>query len=170
MKIRKIVLCALFAAVIAVTAPLGIPMGALAVTLGVFSVALTAFCLRGRESVVSVAIYILIGLAGFPVFSGFKGGWSVLLSPTGGFIAGYVLMAMIFSCEKCVSGRIKKVLLILAGLCACYACGTAWYMFLTKADLKTALSVCVVPFALFDVAKIYVAFKVAKIIRKRIKI
>ncbi len=170
MKIRKFILCALFAAIICVGAPISIPIGTMPVTLGLFCVALTAFCLNARESIVATMLYILIGMAGFPVFAGFRGGIGVIFSPTGGFLMSYVLICPIFSKVKCVKTKAAKAALLLTAILMCYACGTVWYMFFAKVEFVAALTVCVLPFFVFDIIKICVAFKTADVIRKRIKI
>lgn len=169
MKIRKFVLCALFSALMCIGAPMSVPIGTMPVTLGLFCVALTAFCLDAKESFVAVAVYLLIGLAGFPVFSGFRGGLGAVFSPTGGFLLSYVLICPMFSHVKYAKTKITKALFSATALAITYACGTLWYMFFMQAELMSALTVCVLPFVMFDIAKIYIAFKTAELIRKRIK-
>ena len=50
---------------------------------------------RAKTGTVSVIIYILLGLAGVPVFSGFTGGAAKLVGPTGGYIIGFIFIAVI---------------------------------------------------------------------------
>lgn len=150
--------------------PTAIAVGAIPITPGLFFTALTAFCLETKWAVAAVGIYIAVGIVGIPVFSGFRGGIGVILSPTGGFIISYVLTSLILSWEKRVKTKAMKAVLSAVGLSACYGCGTAWYMLFTKADFFTALTVCAAPFAALDSVKIFLALKTAQAMRKRIKI
>ena len=79
MKVRNMALCALFAALLAVCAWLAIPVGDTAFTMQTFGVLLTLGLLGGRWGSVSILLYLLLGLVGLPVFSGFQGGFGVLL-------------------------------------------------------------------------------------------
>ncbi len=166
MKTKNLILCALFASIIAITAPLSIPVVTVPVTLGLFSIALTAFFSGSKRAVISTVIYIAVGLLGLPVFSGFQGGVSALVSPTGGFILSYVFVAAILG-QRAKTKR-KVILICALALFVCYACGTLWYMLVTKSNIITALMLCVAPFIVFDVIKLYIAYIVADSIKKRV--
>ncbi|MBQ8540163.1 MAG: biotin transporter BioY [Clostridia bacterium] len=169
MKTKKLVICALFTAIMCITAPFYFMIGPVPITFTLFALALSAFSAGSMSAAVSTAVYILIGLMGMPVFSGFKGGFSVIASPTGGFVFAYIFIALILG--LCVKAKRKStvVLLCTLALLVCYAFGTAWYMLITDASFVTALGVCIVPFIPFDIAKLYAAYVVAKAIRKRLK-
>lgn len=168
MKTKGLITCGLFAALICVTAPVCVPVGVIPVTFVLFSVALCAFSTGCLKAVLSVGVYILIGLAGMPVFSGFKGGLAVLLSPTGGFVFSYVFVALILGCSVKAKRKSAIVLLGVAALLVCYLFGILWYMMVTKANFMTALMVCVVPFVLLDALKIYWAYILSKAIKEKI--
>ena len=88
-KIRMLVFTALFAALIVVFAQLQIPMpGLVPISLATFGVMMCGLVLGWRWGALAVAVYILLGAVGVPVFAGFKGGVSALLGPTGGYIIG----------------------------------------------------------------------------------
>ncbi len=169
MKTKKLIICALFAAIICIAAPFYIMIGPVPITFTLFALALCAFSAGSVSGAVSTGVYMLIGLAGIPVFSGFKGGFSVIASPTGGFIFSYVFVVLILGCSVKAKRKSAVVLWCTLALAVCYMAGTAWYMLVTKADIITALGVCVVPFILFDIIKLYVAYVVAKAVRKRLK-
>ncbi len=169
MKTKKLILCALFTAIICIVAPFAVMIGPVPVTFTLFALALAAFCTGSVNAAISVAVYILTGLAGMPVFSGFKSGFSAIMSPAGGFVFSYVFVVLILG----FAGKAKKksavVLWCTLALVVCYIFGTLWYMFIAKADLITALTLCILPFIPFDVMKLYAAYAIAKVIKKRVK-
>ena len=92
---RRMVFCALFAAVIAVFAQIQIPMAPVPVSLATFGVMMCGLLLGWKWGAVTVTVYILLGVVGVPVFAGFKGGAAVLMGPTGGYILGYLPYAVL---------------------------------------------------------------------------
>lgn len=94
MKTKTMVLCAIFAAILCIFSVMSIPIGAIPISMGLFGVMLTAVILGPVLGTISVGVFILLGLVGLPVFSGFKGGFQVLAGPTGGYIWSYILVAL----------------------------------------------------------------------------
>ena len=88
MKVREIVLCALFIALVAVGAFIRIPVGTDVYTLQ-FLFTLLAGVLLGA---VAVGVYVLMGLVGIPVFAS-GGGLSYVLQPTFGYLVGFICQA-----------------------------------------------------------------------------
>ena len=76
---------ALMAAAMCVLGPLTVPIGAIPISLANFVICLTAWLLGPKFGTLSVAVYLLIGLVGVPVFSGYGAGIAKLAGPTGGF-------------------------------------------------------------------------------------
>ena len=107
MKVRGMVLAALFAAVTAVLAQISIPIAVSAVpfSLGIVGVFLSGALLGKKEAFFAQLVYILLGLVGLPVFSQFRGGFSVLAGPTGGYLFVYPLMAFVIAA---ICDRAKK--------------------------------------------------------------
>lgn len=168
-RTKKWVVCALFAAIIALVAPFAIVIGPVPITFTLFALALVAFVGGSGMGAVATGIYILMGVIGMPVFSGFKGGLSAFMDPTGGFIFAYIFIALILGqCVKTDNKAVTGMLFALA-LAVCYISGTVWYMFITKASLVTALTLCIVPFIPFDIIKLIVAYIVAKAIRRTLR-
>ena len=96
-KTSYMALCGLFAALMAICSLISIPLGFTPVpvnlaTLGVF---LAGGLLGKKYGTISIAVYVLLGAVGVPVFAGFRGGLSVLVGPTGGYIIGYVAAAFL---------------------------------------------------------------------------
>lgn len=146
---------ALFAAFMCVIAPWTVPIGAVPISLGTFAVYLCAGTLGWKRGGAAVAVYLLLGLIGLPVFTGFSGGVQKLAGPTGGYLAAYIPLAVIAGafCDK-----IKKVwaypLGMTLGTVVLYAFGTAWYCVMSGSEIVPALMACVVPFLAGDALKI----------------
>lgn len=170
MKVRRIVTTALFAALLCALAPLAVPIGPVPVTLASLAVYLIGAAVPPRPATGAVAVYILLGAAGLPVFSGFSGGLAKLLGPTGGFIFGYLPCAVLISL---FSSRFKSrrglVGGMLCGTAALYLCGTAWYLVWTGTRLGAALMACVVPFLPGDALKMLAAAAIGPVLRRRLE-
>jgi len=159
MKTKKLVLVAMFAAMIAVTAQISVPIGIVPINMAHVGIFMSAGLLGPKLGTLSVLIYILLGIIGAPVFSGFRGGLAVVLGPTGGFILGYLLCSL-------VTGLVKWPLIgMTVGLVVNYFIGIPWLMFVTSMDLGTAMTVSVIPFLLGDTIKIILS----AILVKRLK-
>lgn len=145
---------ALCTAFITVCSWLIIP-GAVPFTLQTFGVFFTLFILGPKHGGSAVLMYILLGAAGLPVFSGFGAGLGVLCGPTGGYIFGFLAMtACVLIFEKFCS---YKVLPIILGLLICYAFGTIWFSIVGGVSFFEAITVCVIPFVLPDLIKLALA-------------
>ena len=101
-------------------------------------------------------VYILVGLAGIPVFTGGTAGPGKLFGPTGGYILGFLVAATAIAFLK---GRGYNFLRYsLVGVCiwipVIYAIGAGQLMLLTGMDLQEAFFVGVLPFAPLDIFKV----------------
>lgn len=170
LSVRAMVFTAIMAAVICVCAPFSIPTGAVPISLATFSVYLAATLLGKAKSCTAVAVYILIGLVGMPVFSGFKGGFAVLSGMTGGYIIGYIPCAFFTALfTERFNGKLWAMATGMAlGTVVLYAVGTAWFMFVTGSELIAALSSCVLPFLIGDAIKIAATCALALPLRKKL--
>jgi len=88
---------ALLAALLAASAVVSIPVGAVPLTLQTLVLVLIALTQRPGRAALTVGAYLLVGLVGLPVFSGMRGGLSVLLGPTGGYLIGFLVAAVVGS-------------------------------------------------------------------------
>lgn len=129
-KIYGLSMTAVMAAVTCVLAPMSIPIGPVPISFTNLAIYLSLYLLGWKRGTVSYLVYVLIGMVGVPVFSGFTGGMGRLLGPTGGYIVGFIPMALI---AGAVIDRFRNRGIQLAGMIAgtavCYAFGTAWYCF-----------------------------------------
>ena len=161
----------LFAALIAVCAQIAVPM-TVSFTMQTFAVCLCAGLLGWKRSTVSVIVYILLGMVGLPIFTGFKSGVAAITGPTGGYIVGFVLTALITGAlvQKFGHKFWQLILFMVIGLTVCYAFGTVWFMLVTQTAFWEALMLCVVPFLPGDAVKIVAAMllsvKINKIITR----
>lgn len=156
-------LIGLFAAITAICAWITIP-ATVPFTMQTFAVFLAGGLLGGKRCTVTVIIYLLLGAIGLPVFSGFSGGLGYMMGPTGGYMIGFIATAFIMWLFELIWGSGRKILIasMFAGLLACYAFGTAWFMVVYTENtgpigLMTALSWCVFPYIIPDVLKISLA-------------
>ena len=157
--VKDMVFVAMFAALTAVCSLISVPIGEVPVTLQTFAVCLSAAMLGWKRGTLSVLIYILLGVIGIPVFAGMKGGVGVLAGPTGGYIIGFLLTALIigFAAERWERKALPLTLAMILGVVLCYTVGTVWFLFVTKMRLGESLLLCVVPFLLPDAVKIAAA-------------
>ena len=160
---------ALMTAVTCILAPLSIPIGPIPISLTNLSIYLSLYLLDWKKGTISCLLYLGIGLAGVPVFSGFTGGIGKLAGPTGGYIIGFLPMAILAGLviEKC-SKRWLQFLGMLGGTVICYSIGTIWYCIQSGIGFLPALSACVFPFIPFDLVKMGIAIAIGPILRKRI--
>lgn len=156
-------MCALFTALTAVLSQAAVPIGPVPVNLATFSVFCAGALLGAKLGGISQLVYVLLGAAGAPVFSMFRGGLNILAGPTGGYLAGYVLAAFVVGLivDRNAGKLYVCVLAMAAGFAAYMVPGTLWFMFSTNTGLKESLMVCVVPFLPGDALKIGLAAAVS---------
>ena len=166
---------ALGAVIIAVCSWVSIPT-VVPFTLQTFAVFSVLGLLGGKRGTISILIHILLGAVGVPVFSGFSGGFGVLLGPTGGYIIGFILMGLLYWLMEKLFGVKIYVRIISMVLCllVCYAFGTAWFMIVYAKQsgpigLGTALLSCVVPFIIPDFVKMGLAMLITSRVGKYLK-
>ncbi len=172
MKIRNMALCALFAALLAVCAWITVPVGDITITMQTFGIFLTLGVLGGKRGTVAISIYLLLGIVGLPVFSGFQGGIGTLLGVTGGYIAGFLATALIYWLITAL-GRNQEIFRLLGmviGLLFCYLLGTLWFQFgylsYGGLSLGAVLLKCVVPYLVPDAAKLILAWLLSRRLRQ----
>lgn len=160
-KIRTIVFVALFVGLISVCAWIQIPY-TIPFTLQTFAIFLTLLCLGGKKGTLAILCYILLGMAGVPVFSGFRGGISVFVQPTGGYIIGFIFMGLCYLAFEKVDKPFIKILSLVLGLVLLYVFGTVWFVLVASKSKEvgfiSALIACVIPFIVPDLIKLSLAY------------
>ncbi len=169
-NVRAIAYIGVFAAAICITAPWSISIGPIPLSLATLTIYITGAILSAKYSLAAVLVYILLGVVGLPIFSGFQGGLQRLVSVTGGYIVGYLPCVLITS--LLLKNKHDKIYMypiaMLCGTVVLYALGTAWFVYSSSKGLGYALSVCVTPFIIGDLIKIAVASIIAFTVRHRL--
>ena len=169
-RILSMVYCSLFTVIIALCSYITIPVG-IPITLQTMGIFLALELLGGKKGTFSVLLYILLGAIGVPVFSGFRGGIGVLLSNTGGYIVGFIFLAVIYWVITSLLGSKTpaRVLGMSLGLFCCYFFGTLWFV-IAYSDIKNmsemipVLQVCILPFIIPDIAKMFLSLGLRKFV------
>lgn len=163
-KIKDLVMCSLFSALISVCGIITVP-SAVPFTLQTFAVMLSVYVLGLKNGIISLIIYILLGIVGMPVFSGMQAGFGAIAGPTGGFIIGFIPMCFVFG----LLINKSKVLCCILSLSVLYLFGGVWYSAVTSSSLLAAFVISVVPFIIPDILKVLLAFFIGNRILKIIK-
>ena len=169
MNTKRLVKIALAAALTAVCAWITIKLPAISFTMQIFAVYLSALLLGPLDGLIATAVYLLLGAAGLPVFSGFGAGLGTLAGPTGGYLVGFLLIPVCLFLHARFNKPWSLVLSCVLGLAACYAFGTAWFVILTGKGLVPALTACVVPFIIPDAVKITLAWLISTRVKKYVE-
>lgn len=163
---------ALFAALIAVCSWISVPT-VVPFTMQTFAVYVAAALLGGKLAALCIALYMALGAVGVPVFAGFRGGVGVLVGATGGYIWGFLALALILGlCTKFIKNRrIATAVGMLLGTAVCYLFGTVWYVLFYNGGkaFSAALMLCVVPFILPDLLKMALALFVSERVHPHLK-
>ena len=137
-----------------------------------FAVYLSGAVLGKKRGTIAVALYLLIGIIGVPVFSGFSGGFQKLAGVTGGYLVGYLPCAFLSGLGAERAEEESRIWILpakmAAGTAVLYTIGMAWFMIQSGNALGTALSLCVVPFLPGDAVKIAAAVMLTVPVRKAV--
>jgi len=171
MKTRDLTIIAVMAALICVAGPLSISIGPIPLSLASFAVYMAGAVLGAKKGTLAVGIYLLLGLVGLPVFSGFSGGFQKLIGVTGGYLVGYLPCALITGLavkpDNPDSGpQWRLPAFMVLGTAVLYLIGTAWFMIQTRNTLAASMGMCVIPFLPGDAVKIVAASLLARPVRK----
>lgn len=169
-RILSMVYCSLFAIIIALCSYITIPV-VIPFTLQTLGVFIALELLGGKKGTFSVLLYLLLGAVGAPVFSGFRGGIGVLLSNTGGYIVGFVFLAMIYWLITALLGKrlYARILGMTLGLLVCYIFGTLWFAIAysdinNMSEMIPVLQICILPFIIPDIAKMFLSIGLRKLV------
>lgn len=169
-NVNQLTFTAMMTALLCVLAPLSIPIASVPISASTFVVYLAAVLLGARYSIICICLYLLLGIIGLPVFAGWGSGIGVILGPTGGYLIGYLLIALFtglfmrYGKEKISMIAVGMVL----GTVACYALGTVWLAYQLSLDAKAAIMAGVIPFIPGDLLKIILCLVIAIPIKKQL--
>ena len=161
---------ALMTAIICIVGPLTLPIGPVPISLTPFAICISVYVLGKKRGTIACALYLLIGLIGLPVFSGYSAGPAVLFGPTGGYLIGYVVMSFISGhfIDRFSGGYAASFIGMVIGLAALYVIGTLWLSYSTQMSLAASFAAGVAPFILFDLLKIVLSIVVGSRLRSRL--
>ncbi|PMP64216.1 MAG: biotin transporter BioY [Caldimicrobium thiodismutans] len=154
-----------------------LPFTPIPLTLQTFGVLLIGYYLGAKAGFFSILLYLLLGAAGLPFFSGVKGGFLVLSGPTGGYLLGFLAGVYLIGKAKETGLLQRPIYALLLGLMAhllIYFFGVIWFVsgyykfFTTSYTLREILTLTVFPFLPWDLIKsfLFAGFIVSE---KRVK-
>ncbi len=152
-----------------ITIPAPVPF-----TMQTFGIYMAVMLIGSKATFTSVILYILLGLAGLPVFSGFATGAGYIVGPTGGYLLGFLLCPLLCLIgEKAFPKKNLNIVFLTAGTILCYITGTVWFMFATNqtgnfARLWGALTLCVLPYIIPDAIKLIAAYGISKKLKPKL--
>ncbi|MGI6096185.1 MAG: biotin transporter BioY [Lachnospiraceae bacterium] len=168
----QLTLIAVMTAITCILGPLSIPLPFSPVPISFTNLAIyfTVFVLGMKLSTVSCVIYLLIGLVGIPVFSGFSGGFAKLAGPTGGYLIGFIFLALIagFFIERFPGKLNMAVIGMILGMAVCYLFGTVWLSRQLSVNFFAGLSIGVIPYLPGDAIKIIIAALIGPTLRRAV--
>ncbi|MDI6691717.1 MAG: biotin transporter BioY [Anaerosomatales bacterium] len=169
-RVRSITRIALLAALIAAGAWVSVPIGQVPFTLQVLVVVLCALVLAPHEAGMAVAVYLLAGAIGAPVFSGGRAGLQVFAGPSGGYLVGFLVGAAAGAwLRDALKGSANELVVdavaSAAVIAAVYLLGWAHIAFVLGAGPVAAFATGVLPFIALDAAKAAGAIATARVLR-----
>lgn len=163
----------LCSAILCICAYITIPLPFLPVpiTLQLFAVILTSLLFKPTHAFTAQLIYTFLGLVGLPVFSGGRSGIGTILSPTGGFIIGFLIVSFLISLCKGKKESLTRYIItsIFIGIPIIYIFGISFFMIYTNADFISAFSQIVSIFIIIDIIKCILASITAITLGKTLK-
>lgn len=161
---------AISAALIAVLAQISLPIGPVPFTLQNFAIGLVATVYKPREAVLSVALYLLLGAIGLPVFAGGGAGFHALIGPSAGYLWFDLLYAATTSYLTHNNHGVARIFLAnLLGDSLVFVGGVLGLHFLAGMSFQQAFTVGVLPFILPDFGKIIAITMISKPLLQHLK-
>ena len=164
-QLRMTVYASLSAALIAAGAYIAVPVGPVPVVLQNMFVLLAGLLLGSRWGLAAVAVYLLAGACGLPVFAGGAGGIGRFAGPTGGYLIGYLPAVFIAGFFARHDKTVLDVFAMILASLAVYAMGVTWLKIVTGMAYPKAVAVGMLPFLVGDAVKIAAAAAIAKAVR-----
>ena len=172
MKIQDLTLIALMAALTWILGPMSItlPFTPVPISFTNLVIYFAVMVIGMKRGTISYLVYLLIGAVGLPVFSGFSGGLAKLAGPTGGYLVGFIFLALIsgFFVEKFSGNIVMAVIGMVLGTAVTYAFGTIWLCAQMHLTFVQGLYAGVIPYLPGDAAKIVIAIIVGSAVKKAV--
>jgi biotin transport system substrate-specific component len=173
LALKEMLISTMFSSLIIILSFLKIPLpfSPIPLTGQTFAIMLTGLVLSPIQAFIAVGVYILLGLVGIPVFSGGTSGIGVLAGPTGGYLIGFLIGAVVISIIRNNKDNILRMAIAGAagGIVVVYLTGVFWLSQVKGLDIIKAFSLGAVPFIPGDIFKLIVAVIVAQRVNARLK-
>ena len=161
---RDLILCALFTALSAIGAFIRIPVPLVPFTLQITFTTLAGLLLGSKKGAISVAVYVLMGLIGIPVFTQ-GGGFSYVLKPSFGFLVAFIIGAFVTGLivEKKQNPSFLRIIgASFAGMAFVYVLGAIYFVINAPVSIGKTVMSCFVLVAPGNIALAILAALVAK--------
>lgn len=167
MKTKTITKVAILTALFSIVAPIVIPFGLVPISLSTLILCIMSTILKPKEIVISMILYLFIGIIGIPVFANFQGGFGVLVGPTGGYLIGYIFAGFIMSLINNVTK--KKIVYpfsFLIGTMILYFFGTVHFMLVMNMNFRESIVITIYQFAVGDILESIIALVISLMLNK----
>lgn len=175
-RTETVAFCGLAIALLAVSAWVTVPLGPVPFTLQTMVLVFIVTLFPARQALVSIFGYLALGAVGVPVFSGMRGGLASIVGPTGGFLIGFgigaILAVLLFKAWRRPEGKAMRAVRAGAGalvlLLASYLCGWIQLMVLTGMGPAAAFAAGIAPFIVLDAIKLFVGVALAQTVESAV--
>jgi biotin transport system substrate-specific component len=158
---RKIAYSAAFIGLITLGSWISIPFIPVPFTLQTLFVLLAGAVMK-RYAVIPVSLYVILGAAGLPLFHNGIAGVGVLLGPTGGYLTGFIIAALVTGLAYEHPSRSVRICGLAFATIMIYAFGVGWLMYSLDRDFFPAFAAGVLPFIAGDSIKAAAAYQIAE--------
>ena len=169
MTTKRLVKISLFVSILCILSLFSIPIGTVPITLQTFGIFLIGILLGPYDGSLAVLGYLLLGSIGLPVFVGGKGGISVLIGPTGGYLVSFPIVAFILGYLTKIKSEVIRFLVLLLSVFIVYAFGVCYLKYVTGMDFIKSIKIGMVPFIIPDIIKAVAAYFISLELDKRIR-
>lgn len=166
-KTQKSVYGALMCTIIVICSQITLPMpSGIPFTLQTFAIALAGGMLGKKQGILVYMVYLILGLCGFPVFSGFTGGISKFFGITGGFLWGFCFIVLLSAVarQKTVFACIGLSLIAVA---LCHLCGIIQFSYISGTSFKLSFFIVSAPYMVKDIISFIFACKLSDKLKGR---
>lgn len=161
----NLIFTALFASIIVVATLISIPMpSGVAITLQTLAIALCGYMLGIKYGTAAVVVYIALGAVGLPVFTGFGAGIGKILGVTGGFMWGFIPMAILCSLGLKFEKKWIQAAFGILGLLCCHAIGILQFSVVTGNSIISAALIASVPYLVKDIISVVGALALSQVL------
>ncbi len=167
MKIQQITKIAILTTIFSIACSIVIPFGLIPISLSTLFLCVLSTILKPKEILISIVLYLFLGIIGIPVFAGFQAGLGVLIGPTGGYLVGYLFSGFVMSL---INHKVKRkaywLFSFLIGTLILYLFGTIQFMLIMRLSFLESIVVTVYQFVIGDILESILAFVVSIILNK----